>query len=289
MTPSDIVQKSKKQSRLFQQQGQALVEYVLLLVVTVSLLLALVYQIFRPFQSFVKSYMGDYTACLLETGELPSLGNQDSQDKLSEEGCNSKFESATLASGRPSNYASTNVPFEKRTESDSNSAVSKSENSSGSGSSSSSASGPGGNNLLISSMKKKSGTESGGEPSGKVSEIPLAQQSKFYNRKDSYSKEFGANNGKTKYVAITGMSEEEKKKKERQENARRVIASGDGLADPSKKTPVKPPPPKPVVEAEESPMTFGNFFRFLLIAAIIIAIIVVLGSQALKIAKSQEK
>jgi hypothetical protein len=286
MALSDIVQKYKKQSRLFHSRGQALVEYVLLLVVTVSILLAVVYQIFRPFQSFVKSYMGDYVACLLETGELPSLGNPDSEALLSDEGCDSKFDAATLASGRPSKYDSQGV--NTATKSDPSSYES-SGSSGGGGSVSPSTATNSRNNLLIASMKKKTATESGGGANDKVTDIPIENGSKFYNRKDSYSKDGVTKNGKQTYVAITGLSEEEKKKKERQENSRRTIASGENLDGPAKKTSVKPPAPKVAKEAEDEPMTFGNFFRFLLIAAIVIAIIVVLGSQALRIAKSQEK
>lgn len=288
MTLSDIVQKSKKQSSLLNSRGQAMVEYVLLLIVTVSILLALVYQIFRPFQSFVKSYMGDYTACLLETGELPSLGNKDAESALAEEGCDSKFEAATLGNGRPSKYDSNGTNSATKSDPSSYEGSGRGGSSGGSGPGSSS-SGSSGNNLLISSMKKKNATESGGGKNEKVTEIPLAEGSKFYNRKDSYSQDYAMKNGKGVYVPITGLSEEEKKKKERQEASKRTVATGENLDGPPKKTTVKPPPPRKIAEVEDEPLTFGNFFRFLLIAAIVIAIIVVLGSQALRIAKSQEK
>lgn len=288
MVRSDIVQKSKKQSSFsaVNSRGQATVEYVLILIVTVGLLLALIYQVFKPFQSFVQSYMGDYTACLLETGELPSLGNTDAESALSDEGCNSKFEAATLANGRP---PVTNSSSSTSSSTTANSSSSSSSSDSGGGTTVSPGSATNGNNnLLVSSMKKKTGTESGSGASQKVTEIPVDSESKFYNRKDSYSKEGVVRNDKTTYVGIAGMTEEEKKKQERQEGKGRIIASGE-FGGPLKKIAVKPPPAKPLVEDEDTPMTFGNFFRILLIAAIIIALIVVLGSQALKIAKSQEK
>lgn len=265
-----------------------MVEYVLVLVVTISILLALVYQIFKPFQSFVKSYMGDYVQCLLETGELPGLGNEETAALLADEGCDSKFAAATLASGRPSRYDSQGT--NNATRSDPSSYESSSSGGGGGGGGGgSSGSSSSGNNLLIGSMKKKNATEVGGAPNDKVTEIPLAEGSKFYNRKDSYSQDSISKNPKQTYVAITGLSEEEKKKKERQENSKRTVVTGENLDGPAKKTVVKPPPPKELKEKEDEPLTFGNFFRFLLIAAIVIAIIVVFGSQALRIAKSQEK
>jgi len=285
MALSDIVQKYKKQSRIFQSQGQAVVEYVLVLVVTISILLALVYQIFRPFQSFVKSYMGDYVQCLLETGELPGLGNQDTEALLADEGCDSKFASATLASGRPSIYNSngTNTPP------DSDRSGYDSSSGGGGGGSSGGSSSSSGNNLLVSSMNRKGATETGGAPNDKVTEIPLAEGSSFYNRKDTYSKEYVSNKTKQTKLAISGLAEEEKKKKERKENSKRNVITGENLDGAPKKTLVKPPPPKMTMKEDDEAFTFGNFFRFLLIAAIVIAIIVVLGSQALRIAKSQEK
>lgn len=289
MALSDIVQKSKNQSSLFNQQGQALVEYVLLLIVTVSILLALTYQIFKPMQAFVKSYMGDYVQCLLETGELPSLGNEASATLLADEGCDTKFDAATLAGGRPPKSNSSSGSSQSSS-SQNGSSDSDSSGGSGGGSSSASASSrSSGNNLLINSMKKRTGTETPVDAPGKVTEVPLAEGSKFYNRKDSYSQDYVTKNSKRSYVGIAGLTEEEKKKQERKEGNRRVVASGEDFAPPAKKTAVKPPPSKPIVEAEDTPLTFGNFFRFLLIAAIVIAIVVVLGSQALKIAKSQEK
>lgn len=289
MILSHLVQKLKKQSSFSGRQGQAAVEYVLMLVVSVAMVMALGYQIFKPFQSFVKSYMGDYTACLLETGELPSLGNSDAEAALSEQGCDANFEAATLAGGRPPRSGG---GAEAKNDSQGN----KNDGSSGSGSGGSGGGGAGGgsssgssNNLLVKSMKKKTATEMGAAPSEKITEIPLAEGGKFYNRKGSYSSEARAQIAKTTYVGIAGLTEEEKKKQERKDGNKRVVASGESFAPPLKKIPVKKPEPKPEKEIEDTPLTFGNFFRFLLIAAIVIAIVVMLGTQILKFAKSQEK
>lgn len=287
-----LAKKLKNQSSLANRRGQAVIEYVLILVVTVAMVMALGYQVFKPFQQFVKSYMGDYTACLLETGELPSLGNSDAAQALADEGCNSKFEAASLTGGRPPKGGGGS----KASGSGANQSIGKKDASSGSGSAEGSSGGggssyssTGGNNLLISSMKKKTGTEAPGSASDKVTEIPLASGGSFHNRQNSFGSEARARFSKSTYVGIAGMTEDEKKKQERKDASRRVVASGESLGGPIKKIAIKKPEPKPLVEAGESPFTFGNFFRFLIIAAIVIAIIVVLGSQALKIAKSQEK
>jgi hypothetical protein len=286
MALSVLVQKLKNRSSLSSQNGQALVEYVLVLVVSVALVMALAAQVFTPFRDFLKAYMGDYIACLLETGELPSLGNESTKDLLAEEGCNASFQAATVAGGRPPSSSKAAAEQQAKNK----------QGSSDSGSGGSSAVGPGsagsnstGGNLLVSSMKRKTATEVASAAS-KTTEIPLAEGgSKFYNRRNSYSEGTISASQKSTYVGVAGLTEEEKKKQERKENTNRSIATGENFAPPPKKIPVKKPEPKPDVIAEESPMTFGNFFRFLLIAAIVIALVMVLGSQALKIAKSQEK
>ncbi len=55
-----------------QNKGQALVEYILLLVITLILVFSLSAQFIQPLAKFYKNYIGDYISCLLETGELPS-------------------------------------------------------------------------------------------------------------------------------------------------------------------------------------------------------------------------
>ncbi len=262
-----------------------MVEYVLMLVVSVAMVMALGYQVFKPFQTFLKSYMGDYISCLLETGELPSLGNPDTQTILEDASCNAQFQAASIAGGRPSKSASS-------TSSNSQTEQSQSEAGGSTGAGNSGGSGSGGSrggNLLISSMRKKTATEVGSGADGKVTEIPLAEGSTFYNREDSFSSEVKARAAKTTYVGIAGMTDEEKKKQSRKDGSQKTLVPGENSGPALKKITIKKPEAEIQAEAEDTPLTFGNFFRFLLIAAIIIAILVVLGSQALKIAKSQEK
>ncbi|MBY0315737.1 MAG: hypothetical protein K2Q26_09470 [Bdellovibrionales bacterium] len=79
-------------------RGQAVLEYILVLAVTVAIILGVMYQFSDAFKKYVASYFGDYVACLLETGEMPSLGG-DSGATASI--CNSEFEPFSIASGRP--------------------------------------------------------------------------------------------------------------------------------------------------------------------------------------------
>jgi Flp pilus assembly pilin Flp len=79
-------------------RGQAVIEYILILVIVVGIILSVMYQLNTAFKKYAQSYFGEYIACLLETGELPSLG---SGQGASAEICSASFEPFSLKNGRP--------------------------------------------------------------------------------------------------------------------------------------------------------------------------------------------
>lgn len=85
-------------SRLGSESGQAVLEYLLVLFVTVAIILGIMYQFNTAFKKYVQSYFGEYVACLLETGEMPSLGGDGGANATS---CASNFEPFSLKNGRP--------------------------------------------------------------------------------------------------------------------------------------------------------------------------------------------
>lgn len=276
------VKKSHSTSRLVNSQGQALVEYVLMLVITVSLVLMLVYQIFTPLQGYLSNYMGKYIQCLLEMGELPSLGAADSPVKDEGGDCNSRFDAATLGSGRPPTGASSSGEKSSR----SSSASSSSSSTSG-GSYAGSAS-RGGRSFLNSRNGASQGMKDSGA-SGKVVEINLDQGGggSFFRSSSNSAGRRPAR--KTTYVAISGLTEAEQKKLQKKaEGGGNTRVVGEGFAPAPKKTTVKPRAPQAVIP-EDEPMTIGNFIRILFIAAIIIALVVLIGGQALQMSKNFEK
>jgi hypothetical protein len=282
------VENSKRQSSLTNRRGQAAVEYVLMLVVSVALLVALAYQVFRPMQEFLQDYMGSYIACLLETGELPSLGNSDSKDQLQAEGCDAKFKPATAKSGRPPADASSSSSDSSSSKDKSSSSSDSDSSKSGGGSSASSADASNGRNLLTRSGRR-GGADGPKASDGKTTDIPIADPgSKFYNRRTDANSASG-NAGRRTVLGGVGFTDDEKKKQTRKENSNNSMNLSDESGRKDKKISIQKPERKVAAEAEDEAMTFGNFFRFLLIAAIIIALVMVLGSQALKIVKSQEK
>ena len=56
------------------QAGQGAVEYILMLVIVVSIVIGLIYQFNKDFERYANAFFGDYLTCLIAMGELPSLG-----------------------------------------------------------------------------------------------------------------------------------------------------------------------------------------------------------------------
>ena len=74
----------KKQMGMENQRGQAVVEYILIIIVSITLILALATKLIKPLSNFMENYAGGYVECLLETGDLPYFmtENPDSECSL---------------------------------------------------------------------------------------------------------------------------------------------------------------------------------------------------------------
>ncbi|MNL04322.1 hypothetical protein D3C87_1248900 [compost metagenome] len=233
--------------------------------------------------------MGDYVACLLETGELPSLGGEDTT--AADEGCNSSFAKATWTGGRPSTgnggsgSGNTNTTTNNSSsDSDTGGSSSGSSNNRYAGSNSRN-----GGRFFTNQNNRGGGLDGENAGTGKTVEIALdgGGSGSFFNSNQASAAI--RQQRKVSYVPILGLTEAEKKKLEKKEESKQTLIAGDGFATAPKKTAVKKPEPKAELEAEEKPFTIGNFIRILFIAAIIIAIVIFIGGQALQMSKSMEK
>ncbi len=262
------------------QSGQALVEYVLLLAVTIALILGLANQVYKPFGNWLQDYMGAYLECLIDIGELPSLGYDASSGE-----CNSKFQPATAANGRPP----------KPGESTSNSG-----RRSGSGNSDENGSGGG----SVAGGGRRSGSQSRGFPVGSkagadstastsnsaVITEKLPESNYFRLRSSGYTvagsqTRIGAN-------GIQGIiTVEQKKIEKRGQKAFTAgrLQEGDSNNQRAKKLVVKPAERKAASEEPNPSWSFSEYLKFGLIFLIIVAIILFLGGQILQISKSMEK
>lgn len=270
-------------SRSTRQSGQAIIEYVLILIITVSLVLALMNQVFKPFGTFIENYMGKYVGCLLEYGELPSLGSQDESPVDEDSECDKQFEAASLGAGRPPREGGGNTDNPNRE--NSREPSSSERGGGGGGSYAGSASRARG----IGQRGPQSGVESSpARPAGKSVEIALSSGpgGAYFNSSEGRSSTSIRVADNRRYVAITGLSDEEKKRLEREvEGQDKVLMTGEGVTQKPKKLAVKKPE-APIEIAPEEPFTLGNFMRILFIAAIIIALVVFVGGQVLQMSKN---
>ena len=278
-----------------------MIEYTLILVITVAIIVGLTSQIIKPMQAFLDNYMGKYVQCLLEMGELPAIGSDDTT--VADEGCNARFQPGSLAGGRPPRDGSGGSGSSSGRNNDgskngSNGAGGSggSGGSGGGGSSSSSGStyagsaSRGGSRFMNRNRRPSSGVESGGAGQGKVVEIALDGGGSGSFFRGSNGSNYDGPAIKKRSVALSGMTDMERKRLEKAANGegRATIVTGESVKPPVKKLAVKPPPVQNF-EREEEPFTIGNFIRIIFIAAIIIALVLLVGGQALQMSKSFEK
>ncbi len=274
-------------------KGQAMIEYVLLLIITVSIVLALISQIFKPFGDFIDSYMGSYVGCLLEYGELPTLGSDNPALADEDSECNKKFAPGSLTKGRPPRGNGNGG------EGDQGGNAANRDRQGGGGDSGNSGGGGGGayagsssrrGTSLINNRRRGTGVEQSANASGgKIVEIAVDG-----NSGGSY---FTSNNSsnkinipqKTRAIGLSGLTEEERAriKKKAGVTAAPMVVTG-GIAPEPKKMIVKKPIPE-MKREEDKPITIGGFIRYLFIAALVIALVIFIGGQALQYSKSSEK
>jgi type IV secretory pathway TrbL component len=273
------------QKKLIEESGQAVIEYILVLAVVVGVVLGGLYQFNDAFKKWADSYFGDYLACLLEAGELPALGGGGGGE------CTQLYKEFSLADGRPhvgegiggggggSAEGGENQTGEFGNGGDGSAGVYR-----GGGGSvvvqsvpsadlggrsqrfrarSSAGAGAGEEDASSSNTGSAAITDLGSYQSGKAVRIPLREVGSI--RGGVRAEEEKEEKTKTK-VASSSVETESRKGPERIKVERRTASTA---AAP---------------EIEE--FTFGKLLRYLIIAAIIIAIILFIGGQAIQVSKS---
>ena len=274
--------------KLAQESGQAVIEYVLILTVAVGVILGGLYQLNDAFKQWADSYFGDYLACLLETGEMPALGGGSQMGE-----CGQLYQDFSLAKGRPLVGSGVGAGGTGAGGGDENQTG---EFGSGGSGDSGVYAGGAGSAAVVQTVPSAdlgrgssrfrvpraagagSGSEEGGEKTntgtaaitdlgssqaGKAIRIPVREVGSLRGgRRVAEEKE---EKEKTKVASAT-MAAEQRKGPERIKVDRRIAQNDQS------------------VEIEE--FTFGKFLRYLVIAAIIIAIVLFIGGQALQVSKS---
>lgn len=260
--------------------GQAAIEYILILVVTVAILLMLLMQLFRPMQMFVQAYMGDYVECLLETGELPSLGGE---SQIQDDSCNARFEAVSLSKGRPavsggqSGAKNTLAEKSQSTGYDSN----KGESTSRSGASTN-------RGLTRSPNLRGGGAEGPSIHSNKSVEIALDPERTQY-RKVGRT-DMGTNTKSTKSIKLDGYAGDQMKGRSLASARTAQIIASDTQTPAPKKIALKKSDKKlEQISETQASWSIGEAIRIFFILAIIILIIALFFGQAARLLKSWEK
>lgn len=275
-----------KTSILMNQSGQGITEYILVLFVIVMMILGGMYQLNTAFEKWAHNYFGEYLACLLETGELPAIGGAPGDSGI----CNELFNPFDLANGRTKKLA----------EGGNGGGGGGSDNPRG-------GSGSGGGVRETGSSRGRSSFagsrgaygNSGGFNSSKNSRAAASNKkskSKYTGSTDSsLPSGAGYNNsrnrmGRERYVSVNGrriVDTEERGTESRQAGK----ASQRDPTGATKQNAIhvnKSDSGKDQKQQDDEPWTFGSFLRFLIIAAIVIALVLFLGGQALQISKGSE-
>jgi hypothetical protein len=320
--------KNKKVNFLLNQSGQAAIEYILLLIVMVSMLFA-VKGVFTSMNTFMSDFMGGYVVCLMEYGELPSLGVQSAELKKHSTGSDGKkcefrkFSSATAAIGGPGGGSGGGSRSGSSTSSDTKK-TSPSSNSAAASEASRRSSGKSGKQ----GGDSPSDSRSGGSSSSSSSGDSKAQKGSPYtegqiNRGGPYATADRANSGNnkikvledegkkkdeesagmssrrrgkynsSKYNAITGNMAQEiemkSNKSARKPSSTVVQMSEEGYRFmPYKKTFTPPKTEKYIEEKKDEELGFGKFIKWLIIAGILIACFILFGGQIMNYSNSSD-
>jgi len=261
--------------------GQGVIEYILVLIVTVAIILGMIYQFNDAFRVYAKSYFGDYLACLLETGELPSIGGEGGM-------CNAFFQPFSIANGRPhlegttgdggggsrNNEGGSAAPTKAGESKPSGNSPYLAKNSGGGGSqvaprpSFSS----GGDSASSSSRSRRNYT---GSSEASIPPSALGIKGSDSGSRDQY---------------LEGDFYVERRQVEESEEGTNKIAYKGTSSSVQRAQRMRVNRQDASVKSPEADVEFtvGNFLRILLIIAIIVALVVFLGGQALQISKSMD-
>ena len=281
-----IRDKNLTDARLLNNQGgQAIIEYVLILVVTVTLVLGGLYSLNGAFKSWANNYFGNYIACLLESGELPNIQGSGGDGGI----CNEIFKPFTLADGRPMNL-DYQAPG-------------------GGGGGSSSGSREGGRAGSSVGGAGGRGGGGGGYGGGSFASGSFGQGGRNAPRRGSRrgttstftgnmaASDYGSrSSGSTRRARVAVKTRLDNRfafEEERERAQRRSVAStGKKVAEEgsrAKRIRVNPNDVKKAQKAEgDSGLSIPNLLKYLIIAGIIIALVVFLGGQGMQINKSMD-
>ncbi len=278
MRPKDGVEKFKE--KIIQSQaGQALLEYILLLVIALGLLGGIIYQFNTAFQKYANAYFvgsGSYLGCLVKNGILPDGG--DNSEACQKPSFNLQVGQIKPGSGASSGGSSPGKKSPSNGEHASSTA--------GAGGSSGRANEHSSGLIPINSSSGKGALAA----AAKSAEKPGATGSDGYSTSaqqgEGWEGNHSSSRGSSRRRAMVEADDQEWGNKKQNvtvpANNKDLVAARDPAFEKSKRI-------QGVNGEADTTFSFGNILKYLLIAAIVFMIIFFLGSQVVAVTRSRRK
>lgn len=274
-------------SSLPNNQGQAVVEYILIIVVAVLFIGGLSIALFKPLGDFVQGLNQTYVQCLLETGELPTLRSENPSVLCADQF--PQFNQLTMdgqpiTPGQGGANGKNNQPQEN---------ASNADTAGGSGSS------LGAGNTAAYNRKSSiirngmrgvgnARTDTAGDKTTTIPVDEFNEGSGFMNMSSGGAGRY-ARRAKERKIAIASMTEYDRKKLEREEQkiSNLPLQEGESFTQKAKKKfTVKPPPEKEKEQEIEVGGGFSFYIKIFFLIILVIFILILFGGQAMQISNN---
>jgi hypothetical protein len=265
------------------ESGQSLVEYTLLLLFAIGLILGLSAKYFKPMNTWANYYFGTYLQCLLDTGELPSLGGDNS-----ETGCNAEKLKALQVAGLAGNGSAaglTNGDPSKKSDTNKN----KNDGPAGAGANSSSGSNYGKRFGSVPG-RGSAGVDGAGSEDEKKKKTTLDSKSAAGSRflKVTPIATVSSGNQKVSRLMLNDpISRKIRDQDKKKDKVQKVADAEENQSGGIKKFKIKKRESNLKTADSDEKMDFsvGNVLRWAFIIMIILLIIIVVGGQLLQLSK----
>jgi hypothetical protein len=274
-----------------------MIEYILVITVSVVIILGLMEKMYTPLGAFVESIMGTYVECLLETGELPKMGDTSGDDSgecqyslpwVDADGGSSTTDRRT-AQGKSGSGDDEGGGDDESSASEGGST--------GPGRAMSRRSSRGPRRTVVGGASNLRGGSMGSEgaSAGEASRTTVAAVESEGRGRGFFSAAGGNRivRQRSRYIAVSGEVAQElakkKKKEDKQTQSVQRLEGGGGVR--AKKLTLKPPEKRRIAESEikSQGIDIALIVKYLLIGGIIILLIVLIGGQVLQMSKNWEK
>lgn len=259
--------------------------------VTLTLVIGLSTKLITPLSRFMKNYAGSYVSCLLEVGELPYFLSTSSNPQCTFENmqASGRFDDTSSSSSVRGSGSSNNSNSKAKNNSNNSTDGSDSKSRNGSDSNRNNRNNAGGNNSRSPRLQTGSntGTDSGpGSSSGSIetgggqSSVQVVNNERGFSENGLGSGSNDTGQGISGSIKVPRSAGSEKKQ---MSSSKPIEKSSDGNGDNLRKGSFSAPVSKPERKVANSDLSLGfnlgMYLRYFIIAGLILALIIMVGTQ----------